>query len=285
LIKKAQAFITTIISKGGFKMDLDYKGKTVVVTGGGSNIGRAISLTFAREGANVVIGDVDTEQAEKVVKEANALNAGGKTITVKCDVTSLDNVQAMFKKGFEEFGQIDVLVNNVGWDNLMLFVDTTPDFWNKVITINYVGVLNCTKTALDYMIEKKSGAIVSISSDASRQGEFKEAVYGGVKAAVNSFMKTIGRENGRNGIRANIVCPGVTVPSEDVEIGDKSMWKQSKDFFTPEQLEKISKAYPLRKIGKPQDIANAVVFLGSNKAAGHITGQVLSVSGGYSMVG
>ncbi|MDY6853360.1 MAG: SDR family oxidoreductase [Thermodesulfobacteriota bacterium] len=266
-------------------MDLDYKGKTVVVTGGGSNIGRAISLTFAKEGANVVIGDVDTEQAEKVAKEANALNAGGKTITAKCDVTNIDDVQAMFKKGFEEFGQIDVLVNNVGWDNIMLFVDTTPEFWNKVITINYVGVLNCTKTALDYMIEKKSGAIVSISSDASRQGEFREAVYGGVKAAVNSFMKTIGRENGRHGIRTNVVCPGVTVPSEDVEIGEKSMWKQAKDFFTPEQLEKIAKAYPLRKIGKPQDIANAVVFLGSNKAAGHITGQVLSVSGGYSMVG
>jgi NAD(P)-dependent dehydrogenase (short-subunit alcohol dehydrogenase family) len=168
---------------------------------------------------------------------------------------------------------------------MMLFTETTPDFWNKVITINYVGVLNSTKTALDYMIGRKSGAIVSISSDASRQGEFKEAVYGGVKGAVNSFMKTIARENGRFGIRANVVCPGVTVPTEDGEIGEKSMWKKAAEFFTPEQLEKVAKAYPLRKIGKPQDIANAVVFIASNEAAGHITGQVLSVSGGYSMVG
>jgi NAD(P)-dependent dehydrogenase (short-subunit alcohol dehydrogenase family) len=266
-------------------MDLGYKGKTVVVTGGGSNIGRAISLTFAKEGANVMIGDIDTAQAENVVKEANAFKAGGKTITTKCDVTSLDNVQAMFKKANDEFGQIDVLVNNVGWDQMMLFTETTPDFWNKVITINYVGVLNSTKTALDYMIGRKSGAIVSISSDASRQGEFKEAVYGGVKGAVNSFMKTIARENGRFGIRANVVCPGVTVPTEDGEIGEKSMWKKAAEFFTPEQLEKVAKAYPLRKIGKPQDIANAVVFIASNEAAGHITGQVLSVSGGYSMVG
>ncbi len=264
-------------------MDLGYKGKGVVVTGGGSNIGRAISLTFAQEGANLMIGDVDTAQAEKVVAEANALNAGGKTITVKCDVTSLDDVQAMFKKANEEFGQIDVLVNNVGWDSMMLFTETTPEFWQKVININYIGVLNCCKTALDYMIERKTGAIVSISSDASRQGEFKEAVYGGVKGAINSFMKTIARENGRFGIRANVVCPGVTVPEEDQAIGDKSMWKGG--MFTPEQLQKIGKAYPLRKIGRPQDIAYPVVFLASNVTAGHITGQVLSASGGYSMVG
>ena len=266
-------------------MDLGYKGKAVVVTGGGSNIGRAISLGFAKEGANVMIGDIDTVQAENVAKKANDYNAGGKTITVKCDVTSLSDVEAMFEKANAEFGQIDVLVNNVGWDNIMLFTDTTPDFWSKVININYVGVLNCTKTALNFMIENKSGAIVSISSDASRQGEFREAVYGGVKAAVNSFMKTIARENGRYGIRANVVCPGVTVPKEDEEIGEKSMWKDAKAFFTDEQLAKIAKVYPLRKIGKPEDIASAVVFLGSKECAGHITGQVLSVSGGYSMVG
>jgi len=264
-------------------MDLGYKGKSVVVTGGGSNIGRAISLTFAKEGANVTIGDIDMSQAEKVVKEADALNAGGKTILAKCDITNMDDVQAMFKKANDEFGQVDVLVNNVGWDKLMLFTETTPDFWEKIISINFRGMLNCTKTALDYMIEKKTGAIVSISSDASRQGEFKEAVYGGMKGAVNSFMKTIARENGRFGIRANVVCPGVTVPVEDMEIGEQSMWKGG--MFTPEQLQKVAKAYPLRKIGKPEDIANAVVFMASNLGAGHITGQILSASGGYSMVG
>ncbi|MFH2011365.1 MAG: SDR family oxidoreductase [Pseudomonadota bacterium] len=266
-------------------MDLGYKGKTVIVTGGGSNIGRGISLGFAKEGANLMIGDIDTAQAEKVVQEANALKGGGKTITTKCDVTNLDDVQAMYKKANDEFGQIDVLVNNVGWDDMMLFTETTPAFWEKILKINYIGALNNVKTALEYMIPaKKGGAIVCISSDASRQGEYKEAVYGGAKAAVNGFVKSIARENGRYGIRANVVCPGVTIPSQD-EIGDGSLWKGSDQFFTPEQIQKIAMAYPLRKIGKASDIANAVLFLGSNEVAGHITGQVLSVSGGYSMVG
>jgi NAD(P)-dependent dehydrogenase (short-subunit alcohol dehydrogenase family) len=266
-------------------MDLGYGGKTVVVTGGGSNIGRAIALTFAGEGANVVIGDIDTSQSEKVAEAANALNAEGKTITVKCDVTSLGDVQAMFKQANDTFGSVDVLVNNVGWDSIMLFIQTTPEFWQKVININYVGNLNCCKTALEYMIPQNRGAIVSISSDASRQGEFREAVYGGVKAAINSLLKSIARENGRYGIRANVVCPGMTIPTEKEEIGEQSMWKDAASMFTPEQIEKAAKAYPLRKIGKPQDTANAVCFLASDLVAGHITGQVLSASGGYSMVG
>jgi NAD(P)-dependent dehydrogenase (short-subunit alcohol dehydrogenase family) len=190
----------------------------------------------------------------------------------------------MFKAAADKHGCVDVLVNNVGWDNLMFFTQTTPEFWRKVIDINYVGVLNCTKTALDYMVKQNSGAIVSINSDASRQGEPREAVYGGVKAAVNSFMKTIAKENGRFGIRCNVVCPGVTIPSSADEVGGSSMWTNADSMFTPEQIEKAAKAMPLRKVGRPQDVANAVVFLASGKA-GHVTGQVLSVSGGYSMIG
>jgi len=266
-------------------MDLGLLNRTAIVTGGASNIGRAISLAFAREGANVVIGDIDVPQAEKTAQEANDLNPSGKAIVIKCDVTNWDDVAAMAKKAIEKFGRIDILVNNVGWDQLMLFAATTPEFWDKVININYKGVLNCTRAVLGHMIENKGGAIVSISSDASRMGESKEAVYSGVKAAVNSFMKTIAREVGRFGIRANTVCPGVTVPKEDAQIGDKSMWKQDGSFFTPAQLVKIAQAYPLKKIGRAEDIGNAVVFLASDVAAGHITGQVLSVSGGYSMVG
>ena len=134
------------------------------------------------------------------------------------------------------------------------------------------------------MIPQQSGAIVSISSDASRQGETKEAVYGGVKAAINSFMKTIAKENGRYGIRCNVVCPGVTIPEEAGDVGSTSMWSDPTGMFTPEQLEKVANALPLKKVGRPGDVANAVVFL-SSKAAGHVTGQVLSVSGGYSMIG
>jgi NAD(P)-dependent dehydrogenase (short-subunit alcohol dehydrogenase family) len=134
------------------------------------------------------------------------------------------------------------------------------------------------------MVKQNGGAIVSISSDASRQGEPREAVYGGVKAAVNSFMKTIAKENGRYGIRCNVVCPGVTIPETADEVGGNSMWTNAESMFTPEQLEKVTKSLPLRKVGRPQDIANAVAFLASARA-GHVTGQVLSVSGGYSMIG
>jgi 2-hydroxycyclohexanecarboxyl-CoA dehydrogenase len=264
-------------------MDLNLKGKSVVVTGGGSNIGRAIVLTFAVEGANITVGDLDDGQAEKVAELARKKGAASVQV-IKTDVTDMDQVKAMFQAATDRHGTVDVLVNNVGWDQFMFFTQTTPELWQKIIQINYVGMLNCTKCVLDIMIPKHSGAIVSISSDASRAGEPREAVYGGVKAAINSFMKTIAKENGRYGIRCNVVCPGVTVPEETDEIGSTSMWTKKDSFFTPEQFERVAKALPLRRLGRGEDTANAVVFLAS-PAAGYITGQVLSVSGGYTMIG
>jgi NAD(P)-dependent dehydrogenase (short-subunit alcohol dehydrogenase family) len=264
-------------------MDLNLKGKSVVVTGGGSNIGRAIVLTFAVEGAHVTVGDLDDGQAEKVAELARKKGAASVQV-VKTDVTDMDQVKAMFKAATDKHGTVDVLVNNVGWDQFMFFTQTTPELWQKIIQINYVGMLNCTKCVLDIMISNKTGAIVSISSDASRAGEPREAVYGGVKAAINSFMKTIAKENGRYGIRCNVVCPGVTVPEETDEIGSTSMWTKKDSFFTPEQFERVAKALPLRRLGRAEDTANAVVFLASS-AASYVTGQVLSVSGGYTMIG
>jgi NAD(P)-dependent dehydrogenase (short-subunit alcohol dehydrogenase family) len=264
-------------------MDLGLKGKSVVVTGGGSNIGRGIVLAFAAEGAHLTVGDLDEVQAEKVAVLARASGAASVQV-IKTDVTDFEQVKAMFKAATDRHGTVDVLVNNVGWDQLMFFTQTTPELWQKIIQINYVGLLNCTKCALDVMIPSNKGAIVAISSDASRAGEPREAVYGGVKAAVNSFMKTIAKENGRYGIRCNIVCPGVTVPVSPDEVGGTSMWAKADSMFTADQFDKIAKALPLRKLGRPEDIANAVVFLASS-AAGHVTGQVLSVSGGYTMIG
>jgi len=264
-------------------MELGLKGKTVIVTGGGSNIGRAIALTFAKEGSNLVIVDLDEAQGRKVAAEAKALKAGGRTMVIKADVTNLEQVGAMVKKTLEEFGRIDVLVNNVGWDNLMLFVDTTPDFWDKIIGINYKSVLNCTKTVLPHMIEQKSGSIVSIGSDAGRMGDQREAVYAGMKGGVISFTKAVARENGRFGIRLNVVCPGATIPQSKEDVGEQSMWKVGLAFYTDEMREKWSKSYALRRLGTPQEVANAVVFLASD-AASFITGQTLSVSGGYSMM-
>ena len=263
-------------------MDLGLTGKTAIVTGGGSNIGRAISLAFAGEGANVVIAEIDEAQGQKVVKEINAL--GARAIVVKMDVTNYAQVEQMVKRTLDEFNRIDVLVNNVGWDDLMLFTETTPELWDKIISINYKGVLNCIKLVLPHFIEQKSGAIVNIGSDAGRIGEFREAVYGGCKGAVIAMSKAVAREVGRYGIRLNVVCPGVTTPTSSEEFGEASMWQEGLKVYTPEVLEKVAKGMPLRKIGKATDLASAVVFLASDVAAGHITGQTLSVSGGYSMM-
>lgn len=264
-------------------MNLDLKGQSVFVSGGGSNIGRAVVLAFAEEGANITIADVDAVQAGKVADAAVQRGAGGVAV-VKTNVSNLDQVQHAFKTAVSKFGTVDVLVNCVGRGSVGPFTENTPEYWQKAVEINYFGVLNCTKAALELMIPQNSGSIVSLSSDASRQGEAREAVYGGVKAAVNSFMKSIAKECGRNGIRCNTVCPGLTMPDEEGAVGSNSMWTNRT--FPQEKLDKIaSKYYPLGKLGKAVDIANAVVFLSSRKAAGHITGQVLSVSGGYSMVG
>jgi len=265
-------------------MDLDLKEKSVIVTGGASNIGRAIVLKFAEEGANITLADLDTESGERVAALAREKGAAGVQV-IKTDVTDLQNVEKMFTAAVDAYGGVDCLVNNVGWDKLMFFTQTTPDLWDKLIKINYVGNLNCTKTALEHMVPNGGGSIVSISSDASRQGEPREAVYGGLKAAVNSFMKTVAKENGRYNVRCNCVCPGVTVPDSTEETSENSMWAVKDAMFTDDQFAAIAKSLPLKRIGKPEDVANAVVFLSSQKVAGYITGQVLSASGGYSMIG
>ena len=265
-------------------MDLGLKGKSVIITGGGSNIGRAITLGFAKEGANITIADIEPKQAEKVAEEARKLGAGDVQV-VETDVTDFEAVGRVADAAREKYGRIDVLVSNVGWDRLMFFTKTTPDLWERIIKINFVGLLNCTKHVLDTMIDQNEGAIIAISSDASRQGEPTEAVYGGMKAAVNSFMKTIAKENGRFGIRCNVVCPGITVSEDPKDFSETSMWKTGDLGFSDESLVKIAKMMPLKKIGRPEDIVGAVLYFASKKVAGHTTGQVLSASGGYSMIG
>lgn len=265
-------------------MDLGLRRKAVIVTGAGSNIGRAIALGFAREGADLTLADIDEDLAAAAAADARATGAAG-VEAVCCDVTRLDQVQAMFERTVQRCGTVDVLVNSVGWDRFRYFSDTTPDLWQRLIEINFVGVLNCVWTALGIMIPKRGGAIVSIGSDASRQGEPREAVYGAMKAAINSFTKTIARENGRYGIRCNVVCPGVTIPPAGSRVGAASMWVDVDEMFTPEQQVRAARALPLKRLGRADDVVGMVLLLASDAMAGYVTGQVISVSGGYSMVG
>lgn len=265
-------------------MELGLTGKTVIVTGGASNIGRGISFAFARERANLVIADIDEAQAAKTAAKARELGAA-KTLVVRTDVSDWAQVQAMVGQSVDAFGQVDALVNNVGWTIDRLFVEKPREEWEKEIRLNLWGMLNCTRAVLDGMIARKKGAVISIGSDAGRMGEFREAVYGACKAGVISLTKSLAREVGRHGIRLNVVCPGTTMPASDEDVGQTSMWMSGplKAWNTPEMRERISKAYPLRRVGRPEDVANAVVFLASD-AASFITGQTLSVSGGYTMM-
>jgi len=265
-------------------MDLELAGKSVIVTGGGSNIGRAITLAFAREGSRVAIADVDEGQARKVAGEAERLGAKA-TVALPTDVTSWESVQAMVRAAEERFGGVDVLVNNVGWTLDGLFVEKTRQEWEKEIQLNLWGMINCTRAVLDGMIARKAGAIVSMGSDAGRMGEFREGVYAACKAGVIALSKSVAREVGRYGIRLNVVCPGMTMPDAEGEIGALSMWAAdvNKQWQTPEMRARIAKVYPLRRVARPDDITGAVLFLASS-AAGFITGQTLSVSGGYTMM-
>ena len=265
-------------------MELNLKGKSVIVTGGGSNIGRAISLAFAREGAHVSIAEIDAAQGGKVVEEARKVGAASAAV-VATDVTKWESVQAMVREVEGRAGAVDVLVNNVGWTLDRLFVEKERAEWEKEIQLNLWGMINCTRAVLDGMIARKAGAIVSMGSDAGRMGEFREGVYGACKAGVIALTKSVAREVGRHGIRLNVVCPGMTMPASAEEFGGLSMWaaEVNRAWGTPEMQARIAKAYPLRRIGKPEDVAGAVVFLASD-AASFITGQTLSVSGGYTMM-
>src|SRR2546425_12323707 len=198
-------------------MHLNLAGKTVVVTGAGSNIGRAIALAFASERCNVVVAEIDEGQGAKTAAEAGAL--GATAIAVRTDVTRWESVQAMVRLVEERFGRVVVLVNNVGWTRDALFMEKTRDEWEKEVQINLWGMINCTRAVLDGMIARKGGAIVSMGSDAGRIGEFREGVYGACKAGVIALSKSIAREVGKFGIRLNVVCPGMTMPANDEEIG------------------------------------------------------------------
>jgi 2-hydroxycyclohexanecarboxyl-CoA dehydrogenase len=263
-------------------MDLGLTGKTVIVTGGASHIGRAISLGFASEGSNVVIADIDEVQGKKVANEANAL--GGHAIAIKTDVTKFGDVEEMVQKTLNEFLKIDVLVNNFGWNVLGLFTELDRQWWDTIIARNYVQILNCFKAVLPLMIGQKSGSIVSMSTVIARKGHPNHAVNAGLKAGIISFSRCIAQQVARDKIRINIVAPGL-VPATDPEtLGRHSVWK---DGFTPEQkkqlIEEAEEVIPMGKVAKPTDIAYAVLFLASDVTAGHITGQVLGVDGGLYM--
>ena len=259
-------------------MDLGLADRTVVVTGGASNIGRGIVEGFAREGARVWIWDHDVEQARRVVHAI-----GGDVTEHETDVSDAASVAKAVSTVLARDSGIDVLVNCAGWVMDRLFVEQPRAEWEREVDVNVWGFINCTRAVLDSMIERGHGAIVSVSSDAGRMGEFREAVYSGTKAAIIAMSKAIAREVGGHGIRLNVVCPGVVPPDPEAS-GERSMWQgELGEMYSEEALQRAARLYPLRRLGTAVDIADAVMFLASDRA-GYITGQTLSVDGGYTMI-
>ena len=235
------------------------------MTGGASGIGAAIAARLSAEGAEVWVGDIDTEGAERVAGEI----AGH---AVELDVTDFESAKA----AVEAAGALDVLINNAGTDEFGFFTYTTPEQWRRLLDINLGGVFNCTHAALPAMQQARYGRIVSISSEAGRVGSKGSAVYSATKGGVVAFMKAIGRENARYGITANSIAPGpIETPllmgaKEFGEIGERV-------------IETMKRATQMGRLGQPEEVAAAAAFLASDDAT-YVNGETLGVSGGLGMV-
>jgi 2-hydroxycyclohexanecarboxyl-CoA dehydrogenase len=249
-------------------------GTTALVTGGGRGIGRAIALALAKEGAQVAVLDILRDEAERVRGEIEA--QGVKALALVTDLTRRGEVERAVGTALAQWGQLDVLVNNAGWDKLEPFLESEEETWDKVIAINFKGVLYACKAVLPHMVARGRGKVISIASDAGRVGSSGEAVYAGTKGAIIAFSKTLAREMARSGITVNVVCPGLTETPLLQGIRAQSPKAER-------TIEAVTRAIPLGRVGQPEDVAAAVVYFAS-PAADFVTGQTLSVSGGLTMV-
>jgi 2-hydroxycyclohexanecarboxyl-CoA dehydrogenase len=238
--------------------------KIAIVTGAGQGIGQAIARKLAAEGATVVVTDLDEASA---IQTADALPGA---VAIRADVSDHQAVQAMADRVVQQFGRVDVLVNNAGWDKASPFVDSDPADWDRAIAINLYGVLHTCKAVLPLMAARGGGAVVNLGSDAGRVGSSGEAVYSAAKGGVIAFTKSLAREMARHQVRVNCVCPGPT---------DTALFAS---FAGPRLREALTKAIPFRRLGQPTDVANVVAFLASDEAS-FVTGQTVSVSGGLTM--
>jgi 2-hydroxycyclohexanecarboxyl-CoA dehydrogenase len=242
------------------------EGRKALVTGGAGGIGAAIAARLAAEGAEVWVGDIDTEGAERIAGEVNGH-------ALELDVTEIESARAAVEAAG---GTLDILVNNAGTDEFGFFTYTTPEQWQRVLAINLGGVLNCTHAALPGMQQAKYGRIVSISSEAGRVGSKGSAVYSAAKGGIVAFTKAIARENARYDVTANSVAPGpIETPllmgaKEFGEIGEKV-------------IETMKNSTQMGRLGRPEEVAAAVAFLASDDAT-YVTGETLGVSGGLGMV-
>ena len=242
-------------------------GKVALVTGAAQGIGKAVALLLARNGADIVVSDINLEKAEETVQEVQTL--GRKALAVKVDVAKLDDVEKMVEAILAQFGRVDILVNNAGIARDKLILRMTEEDWDAVLNINLKGTFNCTKAVVRHMSKQKSGKIVNIASVVGEMGNAGQGNYAASKAGVIGFTKTIAREFAQRGINVNAIAPGyIETPMTDA---------------LPEKVkEELKRMIPMDRLGKPEDVAETVLFLVSD-SSNYITGQVLNVNGGIYM--
>ncbi|MBK9359999.1 MAG: 3-oxoacyl-ACP reductase FabG [Rubrivivax sp.] len=245
------------------------KNKLAVVTGAASGIGRATAAALAAEGARVVVADIAAEAGEQAAAELRA--AGHDADYLRVDMTDTASINAFAEAVQQRHGPVDVLVNAAGWGRTAPFWEGTPEFWNQVVALNFVGPMTLTKALLPAMMERAQGKIVNVASDAGRVGSLGETVYSGAKGGLIAFTKALAREVARYRVNVNCVCPGPTDTPLMAAVPEKVK-------------DALIKAVPLRRLGQPQEVADAIVFFAGPRSD-YVTGQVLSVSGGLTMAG
>jgi 3-oxoacyl-[acyl-carrier protein] reductase len=241
-------------------------GRVALVTGGAKGLGKADALALAEAGADVVVADI--LDAEKTANDIRFM--GRKSLAIKMDVTNSAEVKEGVEKIKKDFGSMDILVNNAATlDHLGQILEQKDKLWERDLRVNLTGTYNCSRAVWPLMQEKKWGRIINMASVAGTLGGFGQASYSTTKAGIIGFTKTLALEGARYGINCNVVCPGI-INSESFQL------------ISPEMRERLIKRTAFKKLGEPEDVANAIVFLASDKSK-YITGIVLNVSGGIEL--
>jgi 3-oxoacyl-[acyl-carrier protein] reductase len=246
---------------------MELKTKVALITGAAQGIGKAVTLVLARHGADVVVADVNIEKAQETAREVEAL--GRAAMAVRVDVTHLEDVEKMVEAAMQRFGKIDILVNNAGIARDKLILRMTEEDWDTVLNVNLKGTFNCTKAVIKHMSKQRSGKIVNIASVVGMMGNPGQANYSASKAGVIGLTKTVAREFAARGINVNAIAPGyIQTPMTEV---------------LPEKAkEELKRLIPMERLGQPEDVAHAVLFLVSETSS-YITGNILNVNGGIYM--
>ena len=246
---------------------MELKTKVALITGAAQGIGKAVTLVLARHGADVVVADVNIEKAQETAREVEAL--GRAAMAVRVDVTHLEDVEKMVAAAMQRFGKIDILVNNAGIARDKLILRMTEEDWDTVLNVNLKGTFNCTKAVIKHMSKQRSGKIVNIASVVGMMGNPGQANYSASKAGVIGLTKTVAREFAARGINVNAIAPGyIQTPMTEV---------------LPEKAkEELKRLIPMERLGQPEDVAHAVLFLVSETSS-YITGNILNVNGGIYM--